>query len=327
MRIGLTYDLQTDPTDPRQAEFDPPQTLAVISAALQALGHEPVLIGDAQQLLQWLRTGCPVDLVFNIAEGAGGRCREAWVPVLLEARRIPYVGSGPAALVLGLDKLACKRLALASGLRTPPWVAAATPDELPAALPFPFPAIVKPRYEGSGIGIDPGAVVESLDDLRRRAHWLWARWPEPLLIEQFIPDGELTVCLIGNDPPEAFAPIQRPIDRGSRLSCHVSTTARWDTPLELTDAMDQQAHHLASVMFEAIGCRDFARTDFRVDRAGDLWFLEINPLPSLDPEGSFALLAECSGVGYPQIIGRIVDAAVTRLGRGVVPAPFMTNRS
>ena len=173
--------------------------------------------------------------------------------------------------------------------------------------------ILKPRWEGSGIGIDEGAVVHDQSSLLRRAQALWSRWPEPLLVEAFIDGGELTVLAIGNDPPTAYPPIQRPIDARTHLACHVVRHCEaWEAPLVLTDELDAQARRAALTIFEAVGCRDMARIDFRVDNDGRLWFLEINPLPSFDPDGTFGLLAESMGLGYAQLIGRILDAAIVR---------------
>jgi len=326
MRIGLTYDLQTDPRDERQVEFDPPRTIERLCAALQELGHHVVRLGNAADLLAsrtWLDQA---DLVFNIAEGTHGRNREAWVPTLLELLNVAYVGSDALALSLGLDKAACKRLALAAGIPTPTWIAIARPEELPARLPFPWPVIVKPRYQGSGAGIDAGAVVHDRASLTRRLQRLFAQWQEPMLIEAFITHGELTVCLIGNSPPVAYPAIQRPLDLRTRLSCHVvrsTSESEWEAPLTLTESLDAQARAIALQMFEALGCRDLARVDLRVDEQGTVWFLEINPLPSLDPEGSFGLLAEHLGVTYAHLIGRVLEAARTRLAVWARPAPIV----
>ena len=320
MRIGLTYDLQTDPSDERQAEFDPPRTLRALMQALESLGHSVVPIGGAERLRAWLGAGEAVDLVFNLAEGFGGRCRESIVPALLEQAGVPYVGSGPDALALGLDKLMTKRVAAASGVPTPRWThmdASSGP-----VWQGSFPVILKPRWEGSGIGIDEDAVAHDPSSLMRRAQALWSRWTEPLLVEEFIDGGELTVLLIGNDPPTAYPPIQRPIDTRTHLASHVVRhAASWDAPLTLTEALEAQARRAALAMFEAVGCRDMARVDFRVDTEGRVWFLEINPLPSLDPEGTFGLLAESMGLTYAQLIGRVLEAAVTRLARAREPQP------
>jgi D-alanine-D-alanine ligase len=143
------------------------------------------------------------------------------------------------------------------------------------------------------------------------------RLRQPCLVEQFIPYGELTVFLIGNDPPQALPAIQRPLDPSSRLACHVagsSASRSWLCPLELTPELDAEAGRIAGAVFEVLRCRDMARVDLRVDEAGGIYFLEINPLPSFDPQGAIGLLAEYLGVTYTQLIGQILNAALLRLG-------------
>ena len=317
MRIGLTYDLQTDPADERQVEFDSPATLSAVRGALEALGHEVVPLGGAEALLSEPDRLKGVEAVFNLAEGRAGRCREAGVPVLLELHGLPYVGSDPLALALGLDKVMCKRLAASAGVATPRWVSVADPQALPEAIPLAFPLIVKPRHEGSGRGIDAGAVVFTREALAQRVLRLFERCPEPMVIEEFVGQGELTVCLIGNDPPVAYPAIQRPVDAGTRLAYHVVSPPppRWACPLTLDEALDARARQMALEVFRLIGCRDLARVDLRVDEQGRLWFLEINPLPSFDPDGSLGGLAQCLGTSYTDLIGRILEAAVSRLKR------------
>ncbi len=320
MRIGLTFDLQLDPTDTRQAEFDPPQTIDALAGALQALGHEVVRLGSAQDLLAVGRRLTGSDLIFNIAEGAWGRCREGWAPTILDLLGVPYVGSDALGLALGLDKAMCKQLAVVSGIRTPRWIVVDERRGLPNSLPLSFPLIVKPRYEGSGIGIDRQAVVWDQAALRRRIEWLSCRLRAPVIVEEFIPFGELTVFLIGNEPPTALPVVQRPLDPMSRLSCHLvdrggEGRTEWLCPVELTPALEAEAGAIAIAMFRALHCRDMARVDLRVSEAGAPFFLEINPLPSFDPEGSVALIAEHLGITYTDLVGRVLDAALRRLQR------------
>ena len=325
MKIGLAYNLQIDAADESQAEFDPPRTIEALEDALGSLGHSVCRLGDAEALLRSQAALEAIDVVFNIAEGTSGRCREAWVPMLLERWGVPYVGSGPTAQALGLDKVMSKRLAQSSGVRTPHWVCVDDFSKIGLADAFGFPAIVKPRYEGSGLGIDPCSIVRDEESLRRRAAWCLARFRQPCIVEEFIPFGELTVFLIGNHPPVAYPALQRSLDPETRLSCHVShgsTAQAWLNPVILTPEMDRAAADAARRVFEAIGCSDMARVDFRADESGNLYFLEINPLPSFDPEGSVGLLAEYLQVPYAALIGRILETAASRIrqqGRYVQP--------
>ncbi len=324
MRLGLTYNLQTDPTDPRQAECDPPRVVDAVRQALSTLGHEVTRLGSAEELLQMPERLHGIELVFNLAEGTHGRCREAWVPTVLERLKVPYVGSDPLALMLGLDKLACKRLAVSTSVPTPQWIMVNPGESVPSTIPLTFPMIVKPRYEGSGRAIDSGAVVYDHAALAQRVGWSINECQQPALVEQFIPFGELTVCLIGNNPVQAYPAIQRPLDPSTRLACHVVRSIPSDmiAPLDLTDELDARARQIATTMFDVLGCHDMARVDLRVDQDGQLYFLEINPLPSFDPDGSFGLLAEYLGLRYADLIGCVVDATIRRhqSTSAVVPA-------
>ena len=317
MRIGLTYDLQTDLADPRQAEFDPPRTIQALTEALTKLGHEVTQLGNAEQLCVRRAQLDGLDLVMNIAEGSHGRCREAWVPALLEQWGVPFVGSGSTAQALALDKAMAKRLAVAVGVRTPRWVVIEALGALEQEIPLQFPLIVKPRYEGSGIGIDQGAVVQDAESLWRRVRWMLDYLHQACLVEEFVSFGELTVFLIGNTPPTALPVIQRPLDPSSRLSSHViggGVSGGGICPVDLTRELETSAGRMAVAMCETLGCRDVARVDLRVDERLEPWFLEINPLPSFDPQGSVGLLAEYLGASYPELIGRVLDAACRRLG-------------
>lgn len=328
MRIGLTYDLKIDPSDERQAEYDSPETLKALEDALRVVGHDGVRLGNAQNLLKAPEKLKEVEFVFNIAEGKATRCREAWVPLLLELYDVSCVGSDALTLSMGLDKVLCKQLAQASGVSTPAWISVRRPDALPSKIPFAFPVIVKPRYGGSGMGLDRGAVVHDMPTLSKRVREVWDRFHQDMLVESFVAYGELTVFLIGNHPPRVLPVIQRPLDPESRLAFHiVDGAARWKRqptakrsddpqglcPLDLTESMEEAASQMALTMFHALGCYDMARVDLRVDSQGQLFFLEINPLPSFDPNGSLGLLAEYLGRSYASLIDEIIQAALMRI--------------
>ncbi|NLF86880.1 MAG: D-alanine--D-alanine ligase, partial [Lentisphaerae bacterium] len=121
LRIGLTYDLRDDYLAKgysleETAEMDKPETIDGLAAALAALGHQAVRIGSAARLVEALAAGERWDLVFNIAEGLSGRGREALVPALLDAYRIPYTFSDPLVMALTLDKALTKTVIQAAGL-------------------------------------------------------------------------------------------------------------------------------------------------------------------------------------------------------------------
>ena len=321
MRIGLTYDLQTDGALPRQAEYDAPETIAAVTRAIERAGHVVVPLGSPEALLrlasaEWWQLP---EMVFNLAEGGAGRCREAWAPALLETLGVPYSGSGPSALMLSLDKQLTKRLCQAYDIPTPPWmcVAPGQPIALPAALAFPL--IVKPRYEGSAIGIDAAAIVRDARTLEARVRWATAAYAQPVLIEPFIAGAEATVCLIGNEPPAPLPPVLRPLDPRTGLAWHAAKRPASDggeaiVPATLTPEQETLLRCYATRLFTALRCRDLARVDFRLDARGRPWCLEINPLPNLAPDDSFGLLGDSLGIGHAGMIARILAAALRRYG-------------
>ncbi len=324
MIIGMTYDLKTEyvfkPGDPldANAEFDHPNTVGVIEEALVHAGHEVVRIGDIEQLLQKLNH-LTLDLVFNIAEGQSGRNREAQVPILLELRGIPFVGSDGLTLALTLDKLMTKKVLRAESVPTPTFFQMEHPDDLlPQGLTFPL--IVKPRYEGSSKGISEKSVVHSAAELKKQAEWLIRSYRQPALIEEFIQGTEFTVAIIGNNPPEALPIVQIQIDGQTDLGnlfytfSRIASGADYVCPARIPASLENRLKELAVKTYQAVECLDFGRVDIRVDKSGNPYVLEINPLPSLSTADVFKVLADRMGMSYDAMIERIIDVSLERHG-------------
>ena len=322
MIVGLTYDLKTDVepqgNDPADAyaEFDAPGTVEIIAEAIRAAGHEVVPLGNFRRLLAGpdLRR---VDLVFNIAEGIGGRNRESQVP---EHHGIPYVGSDALSLGVSLDKVVAKQVFLAEGIPTPRGFVVRDAGELTAS-PLPFPLIVKPRHEGSSKSLSEKSRVQSLEALRQQADWLIRTYRQPALVEEFIPGTEFTVAVIGNDPPEPLPAVQIEMDGQAELGDRFYTFSRISAPglrylcpAKIPAALEQTLRTLAVRAYQAIECRDFGRVDVRVDRQGRPYVLEINPLPSLSTEDVFMTISNHLGLSYQAMIQRILNAAIARHG-------------
>ena len=337
MIIGMAYDLKTeyvfrsgDPKD-ANAEFDHPLTVGVIRDALASLGYQVVSIGNVQQLLSCLDR-LKVDLVFNIAEGRAGRNREAQVPILLELRGIPFVGSDGLTLALTLDKLMTKKVLLGEGIPTPRFFQVEHPRD-PAPKDISFPLIVKPRYEGSSKGISEKSVVHSTEELRAQSAWIIENYHQPALVEQFIQGTEFTVAILGNDPPEALPVVQIQIDGRTELGelfytfSRITAGADYVCPAKIDAALEKRLQALAIQTYQAVDCRDFGRVDIRVDREGNPYVLEINPLPSLSTEDVFMVLAKRLKISYDQMIGRIVQAAIRRHGLCTVRPEFLEART
>jgi D-alanine-D-alanine ligase len=129
------------------------------------------------------------------------------------------------------------------------------------------------------------------------------------------------VTLVGNDPPRALPVLQRALERTTSIGVHalerhVPDGAAWqfEAPGALTPALEAELARLSVRAFEALRCRDFARADFKLDTEGTPRFLEINPLPTFAPEGSFGILAELLGRPLEGLLADVLVGGLARLG-------------
>lgn len=339
MHIGLAFDLKPDAPLPAGApddlheEFDSPATVRAVADVLRSLSHTVTELGNGRPLVEALLRN-PPDLVFNFAEGSGvSRSRETRVPAVCELLGVPYTGSDPLALAVALDKDLTRRVAESHGVTVPKGITLPPPAaeydgdcaEFPALLEeagLPLPVIAKPTCEGSSKGIRNRCVVRTAADLGPTVVELWRAYRQPVLIEEFIAGDEVTVGIVGNDPAEPLG-VMRMIPKAGppgEFVYSLEVKRDWERHVEYEAPAKLPADVLRAVeadaltVFAGLGCRDVARADFRV-RDGVPYFLEINPLPGLSPEsGDIVFLAYRMGLTYPELIGRVLAAAATRLG-------------
>jgi D-alanine-D-alanine ligase len=330
LRVGLAYDLfgsyprrPGDPAD-AEAEYEPEATVLVLEAALRRLGHEPVRLGNAHAVLRAAgQERLPrLDAVLTIAEGYGPRNREAWVPAICEMAGVPTLGSDALTLSTTLDKLWAHRVVAAAGVAVPPHASLASAESAARTpLPASFPLFVKPRWEGTAKGIGPSSRVESREALVAEVARVVRTYGQPALVEAFLEGPEYTVTLVGHRPPRALPTLQRALEVSTRIGAHALDRHppppggwRHVTPGALDRELETALVHLAGRAFEALECRDFARADFRLDRAGRPHFLEMNPLPTFAPDGSFGIIAELLGRPLDELLAEILGEALARLG-------------
>jgi D-alanine-D-alanine ligase len=327
MRVGITYDLKVegqgpaaDLPDDYYEEYDSPGTIEAIARVLRGLGHQVVKLGDGRELLEKLLAE-PPDFVFNFAEGQGvSRSREARVPAVLEMLGIPYSGSDPLTLAVTLDKDCARRLVASAGVAVPQGVVLGpgdTPDAVLAAG-LPFPLIVKPAWEGSSKGIRNKCLAQTPEGLADAVAMVRRDHRQPILVEEFIVGEELTVGLLGNEPPRVLGTMRVvPNFKTAHFvySLEVKRDFRRQVRYEL--ASDATVEQTARTAYRVLGCRDVSRVDFRL-RDGVPYFLEVNPLPGLNPESSdLVILADLCGWTHAQLIEAIWHAALERNHKSV----------
>ncbi len=324
-KVGITYDLREDYLalgmgEEETAEFDRPETIDSIAAALQQLGYSPDKIGNIRALARRIVAGDRWDLVFNIAEGVRGFGREAQVPALLDAYDIPYTFSDPLVLALTLHKGMTKRVIRDLGIPTPEF--AVVEDEGGAAqVDLPFPLFAKPVAEGTGKGISGASRIETRAELVRVCVELLESFDQPVLVETYLPGREFTVGITGTGRSAESIGVIEVVLRGEAESHAYSyvNKQRFEELVEyrlVQDSMAKKAAEVALASYVGLGCRDAGRVDLRADSLGQPQFMEINPLAGLHPEHSdLPILNGLAGHSYLDLMQRIMSSALSRMGR------------
>ncbi len=328
LKIGFAYDLpvadkqgQSGEVETVTAEYEDERTVNWIRATLQDLG-DVIDLPWSQDIVARLAQVRP-DVIFNITEAAGGRNRESLIPALAEAKGIPCTGSDAMAMGLSLDKHLTKILAQHAGVRTPNFVKVDTLVHWEAYLPqlrqLQFPVIAKPNCGGSSMGIRTFSRVESLDDLRGVVKWILENFADSALIEEFVFGREFTVGLLANPTLTVLPIAEIYIEDGAPdrfFSYEKKATPDKEEVLCPANPPDPTAKIMAADarhVFQALGCQDIARVDFRLDTDNVPYFLEINPLPGLSPYySSFPAQAEVAGISHEEIIYHLVHNALAR---------------
>jgi len=263
--------------------------------------------------------------------------RELHLPAYLELLEIPYSGSGPVCLGLCYDKALVRSLAASLGIPVPDELAVRPGERLDAALTTwgdRFPALLKPALGDGSVGITQNAVVRTREEALVYLRGLRRSLPgSGLLIQEYLEGTEYGIGLIGN--PEtgtgagggltALPPME--VDFGGLppelppILCYESK-ALPDSPY-YTDIVYREAVLDAGTrallvershrLFERLGCRDYARFDFRADAAGEVKLLEVNPNPAWCWDGKMHFMGGFAGLSYPDLLAKILEAAQRRV--------------
>jgi D-alanine-D-alanine ligase len=304
------------------------QTIKRIADAIRAGGHQVATIEGDKSLIARVGEFIPrvvkgerPGMVFNLSYGIQGQARYTHVPSILEMIGIPYVGSGPLAHSLALDKVVSKMIFQQHGMPTPDFEVMEGPDSPAPKLPYPL--IVKPKNEAVSFGI---RIVENEQDLREAAQVIFDRFRQPVLVERYIEGREVNVGLLGNDPPEALPPAELGFGEGPAIYTYEDKTRRSGReikvvcPAPLGEELSKKVQELARRAFSALGCYDCARVDMRLDSEGNVYILEVNSLPSLGEHGSYVEAARESGLDFSGLVNRLIEVASARYFGTPAPA-------
>jgi D-alanine-D-alanine ligase len=327
-RVVILFNEPVLPTNHRDAESEREvlDTVDVVSSTLTKAGFAVSRLSahhNPAALLAGLQAERP-DVVFNLFEGTGDDGNtEAYVAGLLEWLDLPFTGSPFQALALARNKHLTKPLLRGAALPTPEFFVV---EELPVPNSrLAWPVIVKPATQDASIGLDQGSVVTDQRRLEERVSALLQTYGPPVLVEEFIPGRELNVALI-EAPELRTLPVSEVLfmDHGPGYWPIVTYDAKWRPgsrdyeatppryPADVSPRLAERLSLLARRAFRLLGCRDYARVDFRVRPSGKPYILEVNPNPDFNPTAGLAGGLASAGITHAQFTVDLVRACLAR---------------
>lgn len=322
MKIGIAYDTHEmydlDRDSSQYHDFASAGAISVLKRELEGLGYQVELLGNTENILRLLVGGnFSCDLVYNTVEGIRSRNREGLLPALLETHHIPYIGTDSFGLSLTLNKALTKILAKHLHILTPNFFVAKpkyTNNNLLAELnTLKFPVIIKPNHEGNSTGV---CVCHSIECAIEKLKKLIPIYGD-ILCEEFIQGSEITVPLIGNSTDSMICGVTTvDIQTSEDFWLDVNYKVFGDYKNVLLDTSPDilcQFREISISLFQAVGCCDFARFDYRLTNDSRIYFIEVNPLPSLFRGGSFHVVGDQHGYSFAETLQLIINVACDRL--------------
>jgi D-alanine-D-alanine ligase len=290
---------------------------ARVEDALERLGHDVVAIDVGVDLVERLRAEAP-DAAFVALHGRDGE--DGTVQELLELLDIPYTGSGVSACIRCMDKVLAKHAMRDAGIPTPDFYAfnETAFRELGAAGALPeieerleFPIVVKPAAQGSALGIK---FARTPDDVPTALVAAFS-YDRKVLLERYVEGRDLAVSVLDLEAGPTALPVVEAVPRGEDF---YDFEARYEIggsefacPADLPEEVAERARGLALAVYRLLGCAGFARVDLMLERSGgELLVLEANSVPGLTETSLLPQAADAAGVGFDEVVERLVDLAL-----------------
>lgn len=239
-----------------------------------------------------------IDAVFIALHGEFGE--DGGVQALLRERGIPYTGAGPEASRRCFDKIETKRVLMREGIPTARYEVLRV-GERPSLR---APLVVKPARQGSSIGVHRVFTEQELLPALTDA---W-RYDREILVEEYISGSELTAGIVG-DTLLPVIEVRAPEDFYNFDAKYTKGKTEYLVPAPIPETTARNCQDLAWRTFEALGCRDLARVDFRMDRQGHLFVLELNNIPGFTETSLLPKAAKAAGIEFPELCARIMNMA------------------
>jgi len=262
--------------------------------ALQELGHEAIALDLTEDLCEKLREIKP-DKVFIALHGPYGE--DGRVQGLLDILGIPYVGSGVLGSSIAMDKDITKKLLTFHGIKVPKWICVREKgEELNWDI---YPAVVKPADQGSSVGL---FVVKDKEEAKEAIEKC-LEISKKVMVEEYIEGKDITVGILKERPlpPIEIRPMKGVYDYESKY-----TKGMTEYFFLEDEDLTQKLQEIALLAHKSLELKDLSRVDFRVDKDGTPYLLEVNTIPGLTELSLFPMACKRVGIDFKELINMLL---------------------
>ncbi|MBN2355708.1 ATP-grasp domain-containing protein [candidate division KSB1 bacterium] len=327
-KIGIAY----SPHKPKNtkaseliSEESVEQTAKEVRTILQEAGYSAMVLAlgeNISKFVEYFQTA-RIDVIVNLCEGFWGKAHfEANIAAFFELMNWPFTGNPSGTLALCQNKFKTKAILRAHGL---PIVAGILASGDITAGKLKFPLIVKPNEEDASLGVYAESVVSGSAELNQQVERIVRQYQQSALIEEFIYGREFNVAVVEEQEPRALPVSEIDFSNMPAGSPHIcSYEAKWFEdhayyhgtvpvcPARINNTLRENLQTFAVAAFRAMGCRDYARVDFRVAPGGEIYILEVNPNPDISLNAGFARALRADGMEYTDFWRRLIERALRR---------------
>lgn len=252
------------------------------------------------------------DVAFIILHGKPGE--DGTIQGMLELMGIPYTGSGVMASAIGIDKIMTKEIMKSMGISTPPYYFIPKNSDLfvestKALERIGIPAVIKPRCEGSSLGV---AIVHSIEEFNKKIREVYENFGD-LYVEKFIEGKTVTCGILGTGEGSFALPILELEVVGREFYDYTAKYTKGMTnfiiPARISEKATTEYKEASLKLHRALGCRGFSRVDGIVDEKENYYILEINTLPGMTELSDLPKEAEHIGISYDEVVLYILKSA------------------
>ena len=255
------------------------------------------------------------EVVLNVLHGGAGE--NGAIQGVLECAGYPYTGCGVLASALTMDKVQTKRIFDACRIPTPAWMhidEAGDPEQLAdaAIAQLRLPAVVKPRDEGSSLGVSIPKTRRQLIDAIEATQRDYGEG----IVDRFIEGVEVTIGVVGVGESTRALPVLELVPKREFYDYEAKYTKGMTeliAPARISDELTEKSRRIALEAFVALGCEGLGRVDMHIDREGNCWVHEINSVPGMTETSDLPHAAEAEGVSYDELVLQILETATARM--------------